>query len=326
MAHFAHMSTSEWHLKTPVVFIIFNRPDTTARVFEEIRRARPLKLLVIADGPRLDHPEDANRCAATRAIVEQVDWPCEVLKNYAETNLGCKRRVSSGLDWVFDTIEEAIILEDDCLPHPTFFRFCEELLDRYRLEPSVMTISGNYFHGRNHRPTCSYFFSHYDHCWGWASWRRAWQHYDCDMSQWPALRDTDWLLTYGDGNRDFQRYWTRVFDMTFTGKIDTWNYQWKFSCFVQDGLSILPSKNLVKNIGFGQNATHTRGDGGWIGRLPLESISFPLEHPKEIARDRVADRWTDLNVVRTSVPIAERILRRIWTLARRITPFCRPSR
>lgn len=316
---------ANWQLQTPVAFLIFNRPDTTARVFEEIRRARPPKLLVVADGPRSDHPGEAEKCAAARAIVEQVDWPCEVLKNYAETNLGCKQCVSSGLDWVFQRVEEAIILEDDCLPHPTFFRFCEELLDRYRLEPSVIMISGNYFLGRNHRPTGSYFFSRYTHIWGWASWRRAWQQYDREMSQWPSLRETDWLMQVGDGHRDFQVWWTKIFQATHAGKIDTWDYQWQFSSWVQNGLTILPSRNLVKNIGFGDDSTHTKS-GGWIGRLPLESISFPLEHPKEIARDRVADRWTDLNVVRTSVPIAERILSRIWALARRIKPFRYPSR
>lgn len=140
---------AKWQLQTPVAFLIFNRPDTTARVFEEIRRARPPKLLVVADGPRFNHFGEAEKVAATRAIVEQVDWPCEVLKNYAETNLGCKRRVSSGFDWVFQTAEEAIILEDDCLPHPTFFRFCEEVLEKYRDDKRGLHISGDNFQFRS---------------------------------------------------------------------------------------------------------------------------------------------------------------------------------
>ena len=151
---------------TPVAFIIFNRPDTTKRVFAEIAKARPPKLLVIADGPRADHPADVEKCAAVRAIIDGVDWDCEVLKNYSDVNLGCKRRVSSGLDWVFDTVEEAIILEDDCLPHPTFFRFCEEMLEKYRDDKRIAMISGDNLQFGRKRTGYSYYFSRYPHIWG----------------------------------------------------------------------------------------------------------------------------------------------------------------
>ena len=152
---------ADWQLNTPVVLIIFNRPDTTAKVFEAIRQAKPSQLLVIADGPRPEKPGEAEKCAATRAIIDRIDWDCEVLKNYSEINLGCQQRVSSGLDWVFQTVETAIILEDDCLPHPTFFRFCAELLAKYRDEPRVMAISGDNFQcGQNSETDKSYYFSH----------------------------------------------------------------------------------------------------------------------------------------------------------------------
>lgn len=153
----------DWRLTTPVAFLVFNRPDTTIRVFEEIRRARPPKLLVVADGARADRPGEAEKCAQVRAIVEQVDWECGVLKNYADDNMGCKRRISSGLDWVFANVEEAIILEDDCLPHPSFFRFCEELLRRYRDDERVMMISGDNFQFGKKRTDYSYYFSKYPH-------------------------------------------------------------------------------------------------------------------------------------------------------------------
>lgn len=180
---------TNWQLQTPVVFFIFDRPDTTARVFAEIARGKPPKLLLVADGPRPDHPGEAEKCAAARAVVEQVDWPCEALTDYAETNLGCRRRVSSGLDWVFATVEEAIILEDNCLPHPTFFRFCEELLERYRDDERVMRISGgNHKFGRK-IGTDSYYFTRYAHVWGWASWRRAWRYYDVNMKSWMSATD-----------------------------------------------------------------------------------------------------------------------------------------
>jgi hypothetical protein len=164
---------ADFQLTTPVAFLIFNRPDTTAKVFEAIRQAKPPKLLVVADGPRPDRPDDIEKCKAARGVVEQVDWDCEVLRNYSDVNLGCKKRVSSGLDWVFNTVEEEIILEDDCLPHPTFFRFCEELLDYYRHDERIMVISGDNFQFGRNCTEYSYYFSRYNHCWGWSTWRRS---------------------------------------------------------------------------------------------------------------------------------------------------------
>ena len=184
---------SDRQLKTPVAFIIFKRPEETQRVFAEIRKVKPPKLLVVADGPRPDKPGEDRQCAAARAIIEQVDWECEVLQNYADRNLGCRLRVSSGLDWVFDTVEEAIIIEDDCLPHPTFFRFAEELLERYRDDSRIMSISGQNVQFGRKRTDYSYYFSRYNHCWSWASWRRAWQYYDVEMKIWPKIRDSSFL-------------------------------------------------------------------------------------------------------------------------------------
>ncbi len=132
-----------FNLTTPVAFIIFNRPDTTSKVFEAIKQAKPKKLLVIADGPRINKPGEAEKCKQTRAITEQIDWDCEVLRNYSENNLGCRNRVSSGIDWVFENVDEAIIIEDDCLPNPSFFRFCQELLGKYRNNDEIFLISGN---------------------------------------------------------------------------------------------------------------------------------------------------------------------------------------
>src|SRR5215831_3805810 len=158
-------------MRTPVALIIFNRPDVTERVFAEIAHARPRKLLVIADGPRFNRPGEAEKCTATRAIIDRVNWECEVLKNYSDVNLGCGGRESSAMIWIFEQAEEAIILEDDTLPQPTFFRFCEELLEKYRDDERVMHISGdNWLFGQK-RISDSYFFSHYCLSWGWASWR-----------------------------------------------------------------------------------------------------------------------------------------------------------
>jgi hypothetical protein len=276
-------------LETPVAFLLFNRPETTARVFAEIARARPRRLLVVADGPRT--PEEAPKCAAARAVIDRVDWDCEVLTNYSDVNLGCKRRVSSGLDWVFEQCEEAIVLEDDCMPHPTFFRYCAELLNYYRDDARVMMISGNNFQRGQKRGSGSYYFSCYTHIWGWASWRRAWQWYDVEMKRWPVLRDTPWLADW-HGDRAAAGHWRLVLEKCFAGQMDTWDIQWMFSCWTRQGLAALPNINLVSNVGFGAEATHTKEDIYGVAELPAEPMAFPLKHPAAIEIRRDADRYT----------------------------------
>ncbi|NJD34693.1 MAG: nucleotide-diphospho-sugar transferase [Betaproteobacteria bacterium] len=303
-------------LTTAVLFLVFNRADTTRQVFEAIRQARPARLYVAADGPRVNHPSDGERCELVRQIATAVDWPCELRTLFRETNLGCGVAVSAAIDWFFELEPEGIILEDDCLPDASFFRFCEEMLERYREKPAVMMISGDYYYGRHQRHPSSYFFSRYVGTWGWASWARAWTFNDRTMRRWPELRNSEWLIQVGDGHTDFSDYWTKLFDTVYAGRDDIWDYQWAFSCWTQDGITILPSRNLVKHIGYGSDATHMKGDGGWIWKLPLEAISFPLVHPAEIERDRVADRWMDLKVFGVKAEYYRRILRRIPGLHR----------
>jgi hypothetical protein len=311
-------------MRTAVLLLIFNRPDTTQQVFEAIRRARPSRLYVAADGPRQDRPGERERCESVREIATDIDWPCELHTLFRTTNLGCKMAVSGGISWFFEHEAEGIILEDDVLPDPTFFRFCGELLERYRLEAKVMMISGNYLLGPKQRPATSYYFSRYTHIWGWATWRRAWAHYDREMHQWPKLKPTDFLLRVGGGARDFQRHWSRIFDATHGNQVDTWDYQWFFASLVQNGLTAMPSKNLVKNIGFGTDATHTTSDAGALGRLPLETMRFPLDHPTAIARNTWADRWEDLHIFGTRAPLLARLRalvpgrRRVASVLRRL--------
>lgn len=298
---------SNYILKIPVVFIIFNRPETARRVFAEIAIARPPKLLVIADGPRTDHPDDAEKCAVVRAIIDGVNWDCEVLKNYSDANLGCKRRVSSGLDWVFDKVEEAIILEDDCLPHPTFFRFCEELLEKYRNNETIMLISGDNFQFGRKRTEYSYYFSRYPHIWGWASWRRAWNNYDVDMKMWPEIRDGEWLKDML-GNKRSIWYWKYIFENVYKGKIDTWDYQWTFACWIQNALVVLPNVNLVSNIGFGVKAEHTK-DKDKFAQMEIESMCFPILHPDYILRDSKSDIFVENKMFSGS--LMSRIIKRL---------------
>lgn len=278
-----------FELTTPVALLVFSRPETTARVFEAVRAARPRLLLVVADGPRPDRPGEAERCAATRAVIERVDWPCEVRTHYAERNLGCRLRVSSGLDWVFDQAEEAVILEDDCVPHPTFFRFAQEMLARHRHDDRVGVVSGNNFQVSPWRTGASYGFSRYPFIWGWATWRRTWRRYDVGLGRWPALRYEGWLRNVL-GDAQAERHWTRTFDRTYRGETDTWDYQLTFMLWAENQLNVLPAWNLVTNVGFGEGATHVADAGHFLAAVPAEPMSFPLVHPTALTRDVAGDQ------------------------------------
>lgn len=274
----------------PIVFMIFNRPDTTRRVFEMVRSIRPKQLLVIADGPRLDRSGDAEKCAMVRAIVDEVDWPCEVVKNFSESNLGCKSRVSSGLDWAFEIVEEAVILEDDCLPNGSFFNFCEKLLALYRNDERIMHIGGTNVQFGRTRGDGSYYFSRKAHVWGWATWRRAWKHYDVSMRNFPLYRDSHAIGNIVP-NKKMQQVMLRDFTMTYENRIDTWDYQWTFAMHQQNALSIIPNVNLVSNIGFGNNATHTADPGNPFANVPVAQLDTLL-HPTFVIPDMVADEYT----------------------------------
>ncbi len=279
-------------MQTPVAFLIFNRPETTARVFAAIRQARPPALMVIGDGPReqiADPATERKRVQQTRKIVAQVDWDCDVQTLYSDQNLGCKQRVASGLDWAFSHHESLIVLEDDCLPDPTFFDFCEQLLDRYRDDERVMMISGDNFQPHSRTPA-SYYFSRWAHIWGWASWRSAWKHFDIDISSWPQLKTSRQLSNIFDCDDEYQ-HWSNVLDRQHAGQIDTWDFPWAYACWRQDGMTILPDQNLVANIGFGSNATHTTDPESRLANLPTHPMG-PLRHPDRIEYHREADRYT----------------------------------
>jgi hypothetical protein len=278
-------------LSTPVAFLIFNRPDTTRKVFAEIAKARPKKLLVVADGPRSERFEEEKKCAVVRSIIEQVSWDCEVLTNYSDVNLGCKNRVASGLDWVFSIVEEAIILEDDCLPDQTFFHFCEELLERYRNDERIMSISGTNQRFDKLRTQESYYFSRYSNIWGWATWRRAWQHYDVEMKLWPKVKEEGWLKDIFREPR-LVKFWEKNLELAYAPDWVAWDWQWLFACWIQSGFSILPRANLVSNIGFGGDATTTMDINSKLAesaRLPVQSMDFPLRHPSIVVRDTHED-------------------------------------
>ena len=281
-------------INTAVLFLIFNRLDTTKQVFEAIRLAKPPRLYIAGDGPRDSRQDEDKKVKAVRNyVMDHVDWNCEVKTLFREKNLGCKYAVSGGINWFFENEEMGIIIEDDCLPHPTFFRFCEELLDRYRNDERIGIISGDNFQFGRRRNEESYYFSRYAHIWGWASWRRTWQHYDVGMKQWPTVRDGDWLFDIFQ-DKKLARYWNRIFDRVFQNKIDTWDYQLNFACLINSQLHIMPDDNLVSNIGFGAGAVHTLRKNH-LAEIPSVPMKFPLFHPSIIIRDAFADRLTELD-------------------------------
>ena len=279
-------------IKTPIVFFIFNRPDTTQKIFDRIREVKPSQLFVIADGPRNHKQGEKEKCQQVREIINSIDWPCQLLTNYSDINLGCKQRISTGLDWVFRQVEEAIILEDDCFPDLSFFRFCEELLNKYREDERIFVISGDNFQFGSKRTEYSYYFSLYNHCWGWATWRRAWQYYDLEMKSWETIRDANWLKDILQ-NPFAVKYWKNKFQQAYENKIDTWDFQWTLACWLQNGLTILPNTNLVSNIGFDNiESTNTKNNNSPFANMPVETMQFPLSHPPFIIRDTKADNFT----------------------------------
>ncbi len=276
-----------------VLFLIFSRPDTTARVFEAIRAAKPKRLFVAADGPRPDRPGEADACEQARAIVKKVDWECDLNTLFRDKNLGCRAAVSSAISWFFDHVEEGIILEDDCLPDESFFPYCRKLLERYRHDGRVMHITGHNSQFGRTVGTGSYYFSQVCHIWGWASWRRVWKQYDPDMKDFPeflAQKGFDNVYQY----RDMRKYYSVMFERVYQNKLNTWDHQLSYAIVKNNGLCIIPNVNLVENIGFA-SGTHTAYDnfsfikkiavGNLYKKLsanPKRRISFPLRHPDAV--------------------------------------------
>jgi hypothetical protein len=297
--------------ETPILFIIFNRPETEQIVFDAIKKIRPKRLFVVADGPREGKEGEREKCEAARKIIEQVDWECEVKKNYSDINLGCGKRPFSGISWFFDHVEEGIILEDDCVPEKSFFQFCEELLEKYRNNEKIMMISGD-----NFSLPCtlsqkeSYYFSRIPHTWGWATWRRAWNLYDFEMRDLePILKQSRANKIWNDKN--YRTYLIDHFKGVKSGSIGgTWDYQWTFSIGKNNGLSIVPGHNLISNIG-AANGTHVGSNVRFdpAANIPATPMEFPLIHPLIIEPNSVIDEREEKEI--TKHYLLKKWLRRI---------------
>jgi hypothetical protein len=275
---------------TPLLLIAWRRPHTLRQVIDAIRPEAPTRLFVACDGPNPERPGEAEKVAATRQVIEnEIDWPCQIERLYSDMNQGCRLGVSRAITWFFDRVEEGIILEDDCVPHPDFFPYCTTLLESYRHDTRVWCISGNNFQNGQWRGDGSYYFSRYNHCWGWASWRRCWQHYDPVISQWPALRDSGLLETVFEDPLERQ-YWSTIWQQTYDKAVSItwWDYQWLFTCLANGGLTSMPNRNLVSNVGFGEDATHTTSVAD---PTVADQGLGPLAHPRFVLRDAAADQY-----------------------------------
>jgi hypothetical protein len=291
----------------PVALTLFNRPSAALRVFETIRQARPSRLFLIADEGRT--PEEKGQCRQTRASIEDaIDWPCEVNKNYASENMGAKARLATGIAWVFDHTDRAIILEHDCLPTPTFFTYATELLERYKDDERVMHIAGTNFHQHDPEFVCpdSYYFSQIPLIWGFATWARAWKHYDVDLSLWPRAEKEKWLVDIFPQPAVRDR-WDYLFREYYAGSVENWDGQWTFACIIQNGLSITPAVNLVTNIGFVPGALTTTDPNHPLSMIPTESILLPLSHPVAMHINRAADAYLFRFIFDVDRTLADRI-------------------
>jgi len=285
-------------LTTPVVMMFQRRAELLRQVFEQVSTVRPQQLFLIADGPR--NASEEKGCREARAVVEQIDWPCQVHRLYSDENLGVRRRISSGLDWVFARVERAIILEDDCLPDASFFTFTHELLEHYHADERIFGIAGSNNQLGRRRSAHSYYFSNYCGIWGWATWRRAWQHYDVDMHAWRDHGEK--LLNDVCETESERRYWRWIFDNVADGHMDTWDYQLLLAMWQQQSLFVIPEVNLISNLGFGADSTHTRRKRSRLANIPRTPISV-LDHPTDVFRNYAADRYNFATVFHGNRPI-----------------------
>lgn len=279
----------------PILFIVFNRPNETLQVFNAIKDKRPSKLYIAADGPRKEKDGEDIKCEQVRNIFTQIDWDCKVIKLYREINLGCGLAVSSAITWFFEQEEMGIILEDDCLPNLSFFDYCDQLLNKYKDDKRIMHISG-FSGGIESSNKYSYHFSVFPRIWGWASWKRAWDLYDFKMKEYAEFESSAGL------DKSINNWFTKVFwKLNFVGiisqRIDTWDFQWVYALLSNNGLSINPNTNLIRNIGFSGDATHTVNSNNEFALLKSKSIELVLLHPLFVFPDLKAEKALNIQFI-----------------------------
>jgi hypothetical protein len=285
----ANNSTHLYQTESAVLFVIFKRPETTKLVLEQIRIARPKKLYIAADGPRPGLNDEKLLCEQTREVVSKIDWECTVKTKFNETNEGCKQGVSAAINWFFNNEPEGIILEDDCLPANSFFKFCDTLLAKYRYDTRVRHITGCNLQFGKKWGDGSYYFSNRTHVWGWASWKRAWDDYDINLSNYDSIQITP-VFTNIYHDDLVAEAWANIFQQVKAGTVNSWAYPLDFVNFFNNGLVIIPNQNLISNIGFDSKATNTLDKGSVYANIPLEEMN-EICHPVFIVPQKQADLY-----------------------------------
>lgn len=279
-------------LNTAVLFLVFNRLDTTKQVFEAIRQAKPPRLYIAADGARETKKNEAEKVQAVRDyVIENIDWACEIKTFFRDKNLGCKYAVSSAITWFFENEDQGIVLEDDCLPSQSFFWFCEDLLNKYKNDETIYLISGDARAPESLNLDDEYSFCKYPLIWGWASWSRVWKKYDSEIKEWPLVSDE--LIAEVSPRKKTREYWKMVFDGLYLGQYDTWDYQFSFLLLKDKTRCIVPGKNLIENIGFGLDATHTVKINKATAYRNKYEIPFPLSHKYSIQSEEKINNFYD---------------------------------
>ncbi|CAE6968474.1 glycosyltransferase family 2 protein [Paraburkholderia domus] len=273
-----------------ILFLVFNRPASTAKVFSAIRAAKPRRLYIGADGPRANNPNDTRDCREVRKILSSVDWPCEVRTWFRSDNVGCRAAVREAITWFFENEEEGIILEDDCVPHPAFFRYTQCLLQRFREDQRIMSVTGTNVFGSIDNIPSTYLLSIYSLCWGWATWARAWRLYDDRLIRLDEFL-SDGSFAHYALSLPVARRWEERFRQVRDFGLDSWATVWTFACWANNGLTCTPRTNLVSNIGFGPSGTHTWDKSSRFSSLPTHELAFPLKHPAIIAPDSFYDGY-----------------------------------
>lgn len=295
--------------QVPVLLVIFNRPEKTRRVAKALRQVKPARLFVAADGPRPGRLEDIEKCRLARQAATDIDWPCDLMTRFLDENVGCDPSVSGAINWFFEHVAQGAILEDDCVPHPHFFRFCADMFERYADDTRIMQVSGfSPYPDRRH--PYDYHFSRFFRCWCWGTWRRAWALYSDSLEQYDSNRSIEQILkSYFPSSAKYRERF-KLYREFRLGKRDNWDFKWNIACSAQNALCIVPERNLVTNIGCDKNATHTMCPNPVMGNLEVHPLEFPLRHTPLVYADGRPERSLE-KAIHRSLPFKSRCGRRL---------------
>jgi len=308
---YSRQASELMQLNTAVLFLVFNRFDTSKEVFMSIRAIQPLKLYIASDGARSNVSGEKEKVEEIRKyIIDNIDWKCEIKTQFRENNLGTKYGVNNAISWFFDQEEYGIILEDDCLPSTSFFKFCEELLVKYNDNKDIWHISGNNFQDGIKYSKESYYFSIHNHSWGWATWADRWKQYNVEITSLEHF-DQEKIIDNLNLTPEIKNFYAKIFKETLDKKSNTWDYQWTYTIWLNKGICIIPSKNLITNIGFGSEATHTFDVTSKFANVKRHEIKFPLKHPDLIIVNKQADIYTCKKLINQR-SLTKKVIRKIY--------------